>query len=123
MLTKSNVSVALTSMRVSVVPSMAIKATLLIAIFLMCGMVVMAQGRKYGLFVGINQYPRPDEQLFGAVNDATKLRQKMIKGFGFAEGDTTLLTDAAATRKAIFDSITGYRQKAKSGDLFLFTYS
>src|ERR1044071_4240128 len=105
MLTKSTASVAQTSLRVSVVLSMASKLTAVVVIFLMCGMVAMANGHKYGLFVGINQYPRPDEHLFGAVNDATKLRQKMIKDFGFAECDTTLLTDAAATRKAIIDGI------------------
>lgn len=121
MLTKS--TVARTSLRVSAVLFIASKLTVVVVMFLMCGVVAMAQGHKYGLFVGINQYPRPDEQLFGAVNDATKLRQKMIKDFGFAEDDTTLLTDAAATRKAIIDGITSYRQKAKSGDLFLFTYS
>lgn len=111
------------TLRVSFVVSIPSRLAVVVVIFLMCGMVAMAQGRKYGLFVGINEYPRAEERLYGAVNDATKLRQQMIKDFEFAESDTQSLTDAGATRKAIIDSIKAYQQKAKAGDLFLFTYS
>lgn len=111
------------TLRASFVFSVPSRLAVVVVIFLMCGMVAMAQGRKYGLFVGINEYPRADDRLYGAVNDATKLRQQMIKDFGFAESDTKALTDLAATRKAIIDNIKIYQQQAKTGDLFFFTYS
>src|SRR5215213_10698607 len=111
MLTKSTVSVALTSLRVF------FPLSVVVVILLLCGTAGMAKGRKYGLFVGINAYTGPGEQLFGAVNDATKLRGQMIKNFGFEEGDTKLLTDASATREAIVAGIRAYQQKAQAGDL------
>jgi hypothetical protein len=111
------------TLRASFVFSIPGRLAVVVVIFLMCGIVATAQGRKYGLFVGINEYPRADERLLGAVNDATKLRQQMIKDFGFAESDTKALTDAVATRKAIIDNIKAYQQQAQAGDLFLFTYS
>lgn len=122
MLTANNLFVAQTSLRVSFTFLLTRRLGVVVVIFLMCGMVAMGQGRKYGLFVGINEYPRPDERLAGAVNDAKNLHEKM-KDFGFEESNTTLLTDAAATRQAIIDNIRSYQQKAKAGDLFLFTYS
>ena len=57
-----------------------------------------AKDRKFGLFVGINAYSGGISPLRGCVNDATKMREAMMTKFGFKAADTTLLTDAGATR-------------------------
>jgi hypothetical protein len=77
------------------------KAMLVAFVFLIAASSASAAGKKYGLFVGINAYGGGINQLKGCVNDATKMRDAMVTKFGFNAADTTLLTDAAATREAI----------------------
>jgi len=96
---------------------------LLIAfVFVIATSSASAAGRKYGLFVGINAYGG-DSNLKGCVNDVTKMREAMMTNYGFAAADTTLLTDAAATRAAILTNLKKYQTLARAGDLFLFDYS
>lgn len=82
-----------------------------------------AKDRKYGLFVGINAYTGGISPLGGCVNDATKMREAMVSKFGFKTADTTLLTDAAATRAAILTNLNKYATLAGPGDLVVFHYS
>lgn len=82
-----------------------------------------AKDRKYGLFVGINAYTGGITPLKGCVNDATKIREAMITKFGFKMADTTLLTDAAATRAGILANLQKYQTLAGVGDLVVFHYS
>lgn len=77
--------------------SLTVKSFLIALVFLIAASSASAAGKKYGLFVGINAYGGNSE-LKGCVNDATKMREAMIGKFGFMAANTTLLTDAAATR-------------------------
>ena len=82
-----------------------------------------AKGKKYGLFVGINAYQDGINPLKGCVNDATKMREAMISKFGFNAADTTLLTDAAATRAGILTNLNKYATLAGPGDILVMHYS
>lgn len=82
-----------------------------------------AKSKKYGLFVGINAYTGGISPLRGCVNDATKMREAMTTKFGFKAADTTLLTDAAATRDGILANLKKYQALAGVGDILVFHYS
>ena len=82
-----------------------------------------AKNRKFGLFVGINAYSGGINPLKGCVNDATKMREAMMTKFGFKAADTTLLTDAAATREGILSNLKKYETLAGAGDILVFHYS
>ncbi|MCY7377260.1 MAG: caspase family protein [Pyrinomonadaceae bacterium] len=80
-----------------------------------------AQGKKYGLFVGINTYQ--SKPLKGCVNDAKNLQGTLAARYGFDTNNTTLLTDEQATRDGILGSIKSYQAKAQAGDVFVLTFS
>jgi hypothetical protein len=82
-----------------------------------------AAGKKYGLFVGINKYTGGISSLSGCVNDATNMRATLQSKFGFLPADSTLLTDAAATRDGIIAGLKKYQALASKGDIFVFHYS
>ena len=82
-----------------------------------------AAGKKYGVFVGINKYSGGINELAGCVNDVTNVRATLMQKFGFMAADTTMLTDAAATREAIIANLLAYQAKVGRGDLFVFDYS
>jgi hypothetical protein len=99
------------------------KVLLIAFVFLVAASSASAAGKKYGLFVGINAYTGDINPLKGCVNDATRMRLTMVQNFGFNTLDTTLLTDAAATRAAILANLKKYQNVAGPGDLFVFHYS
>jgi metacaspase-1 len=82
-----------------------------------------AMGKKYGLFVGINDYPGTENDLRGAVNDAINMRALLQAKFGYLAANTTLLTDSKATRANILDQLRKYGALATSGDTLVFQYS
>lgn len=82
-----------------------------------------AAGRKYGLFVGINEYPDTIGALGGCVNDAKKMQNTLVTKYGFKASDTTLLLDAAATRDGIISQMKRYEKLAGAGDIFIMHYS
>lgn len=82
-----------------------------------------AKGKKYGLFVGINDYPKAIGALAGCENDAKEMQKVLAAKYGFKTADTTLLLSAAATRQAIIDEIKKYSEKAGAGDIFVMHYS
>lgn len=106
-------------------PARRIVATTFLPLVLLfaCAADAEARGRKYGLFVGINAYAAPTSPLYGCVNDAQNLQRAMTTRYGFARRDTSLLTDARATRQNILAAIGRYQARAAEGDLFVFTYS
>jgi metacaspase-1 len=57
------------------------------------------------LLVGVNIYKLPGSNLSGCVNDATNVRDILLKYFGFAVKDIRVLADARATRKAIMERL------------------
>lgn len=80
------------------------------------------------LCVGINQYDVEGLRLSAATRDATEVFtaiQEYCVGpnnrFGKAEGQ--LITDQAATRKAVLDALEAIRAKSKPGELVLFMFA
>lgn len=88
---------------------------------------------KYALCIGVNEYdgeaweeagyPEALESLKGPVNDATNLRDNLVGRGGWARSNTTLLTDAAATKAAIRAAFASYAAKAEPGDTFVYQHS
>lgn len=76
---------------------------------------------KYAMLVGINKYP--GNALNGCVNDVTKLREMLVKSFGFPAENVLLLTDEQATRANILAKLDEFTAKLKRDDLFVFAYS
>ncbi len=102
-----------------------IKTIVVTGLLLLVGLTVnsFAQGKKYGLFVGINRYPEPVHALRGCVNDALNFHRRLTTQYGFAPENTTVLTDGQATRDGILNNLKAYQAQAQAGDLFVFTYS
>lgn len=84
---------------------------------------VSAKNKKFGVFVGINDYPGMNNDLSGAVNDARNLRKLLTIRFRFLPSNTTLLLDKSATRANIIAKIKEYGQLAGNGDILVFHYS
>ena len=82
-----------------------------------------ASGKKYAIFVGINDYPGTENDLTGAVNDAKNFKDLLTTKFGFPVANTTTLLDSAATRENIISHITAYGALVGSGDILVFQYS
>ena len=99
------------------------KALIIAFISLVAVSAAEAKGKKYGLFIGINAYGDGISPLKGCVNDATKMREAMTTKFGFNVADTTLLTDAAATRAGIMTELNKYAALAGAGDILVVHYS
>lgn len=74
---------------------------------------------KYGLVIGINDYPGTGSDLSGCVNDANDWK-KLLEQRGFS---VARLIDKAATGKAIREGIEKIISPAKSGDLVVIQYS
>ena len=79
----------------------------------------------YALFVGIDAYPAPVNQLNGCVNDVTRLHdllQTRVTG-GSDRFAPVLLTNEKATRQGIIDGWRGHLGQARKGDVALVYYS
>jgi metacaspase-1 len=75
------------------------------------------------LIVGVNKYKLPGSDLQGCVNDATNVRDILLKYFNFTVKDIRVLVDGRATKKAILDRLKWLVKDAKSGDRLLFHFS
>lgn len=82
-----------------------------------------AKNKKFGIFVGINDYPGTKSDLIGAVNDAKDLRSLLTSKFGFLPANVALLLDNQATRAGIIAKIKAFGAKAGDGDVLVFAYS
>jgi hypothetical protein len=80
-----------------------------------------AAPKKFALVIGIDKYEI--SSLFGCVKDAEMFRDALINYSGFRREDIEMLTDKAATYRAILDALVERRQKAQRGDLFVFYFS
>ena len=78
---------------------------------------------KKALLVGINRYKIPGADLRGCVNDVKNLRAVLTASYGFAGTNIKILTDYAATTKAMRDAIATLVKGAKKGDVLLLHYS
>lgn len=79
--------------------------------------------KKSGFLVGINDYPGSQNDLQGCINDSTNVYDILVKYYGFAPSDITLLSNKRATRKAIIDGLQKLVESAVSQDVLVFHYS
>ncbi|KAG8922039.1 Ca(2+)-dependent cysteine protease [Tulasnella sp. 418] len=86
-------------------------------------------GRKRGLFIGINYLAAPRAQLEGCINDAKKMRDFVITRFDYNEEDTLLLTDDTRdprnypSKANIIRAMLWLVQDARSNDSLFFHFS
>lgn len=86
-----------------------------------------ARGDRYALCVGINDFqhlPR-GSWLNGCVNDANDFAQILAAGYGFADGQIEVLTDAAATKDTVMGRLGEAMDRAAADGLkhLVFTFS
>jgi caspase domain-containing protein len=77
--------------------------------------------KRFALVIGIDKYGIAPLQ--GCARDAEKFRTALINDRGFRQENIELLTDEAATYKAILQALGEQYQKAQRGDLFVFYFS
>src|SRR5438270_6362825 len=75
----------------------------------------------------INAHPVPERDLpnlTGAVNDVTAIQEMLVLLYGFDRRDIIILTDQAATRGAILQSVEHHLvDPSGKGDVVLFYYA
>jgi hypothetical protein len=78
---------------------------------------------KRALLIGVNHYQIPGAELRGCVNDVQDLKAALIEFHGFTNSDIKVLTDGAATKKAMQAGITALLKDSKAGDVAVLHYS
>ncbi len=78
---------------------------------------------KKALLIGINRYKIPGADLRGCVNDVKNMKGVLTQMYGFASKDVSVMTDFAATTKAMKAAISKLVRDARSGDVVLLHYS
>lgn len=78
---------------------------------------------KKALLIGINKYQVPGADLRGCVNDVKNLGSALIDLYGFKKADIAVLTDAAATKKAMETGIKNLIASGRKGDVLVLHYS
>jgi uncharacterized caspase-like protein len=68
---------------------------------------------KKALLIGINRYQIPGADLRGCVNDVRNMQSVLTGHFGFEGADISLVTDGAATTKAMRAGIAALIKGAK----------
>ncbi len=75
------------------------------------------------VLIGINRYQIPGADLRGCVNDVKGMQGVLTKYYGFKAEDITLLTDLAATKRAMQAAIKALVSQARAGDVLVLHYS
>jgi hypothetical protein len=78
---------------------------------------------KRAFLVGINRYRIAGADLRGCVNDVKDLSAALVEFHGFKKGDIAVVTDLAATKKAIQAGIKALLRDSKTGDTALVHFS
>jgi hypothetical protein len=78
---------------------------------------------KKALLIGVNRYKIPGADLRGCVNDVKNLQAVLTQMYGFASKDIAVLTDFAATTKAMQAAASKLVSDARKGDVLLLHYS
>lgn len=78
---------------------------------------------KRAVLIGINRYQIPGADLRGCVNDVKNMQGVLTRYYGFKAADIAVLTDLAATKKAMQAAIKDLVGKARAGDVVLLHYS
>jgi Caspase domain len=81
------------------------------------------QGRIYGLFAGISDYPGKAADLVFTADDAVHLRDALMAGAGMRESDQITLLDRQVTRAAIREAVHELGRRAQPADEFVFFFS
>jgi hypothetical protein len=82
-----------------------------------------AQGAKYAVVIGINDYPGTSSDLQYTVADANEMSYVLTNIYGFPAKNVTELTDSAATKTAIYNAVNNIKSVAKPGDEVVFFFS
>jgi hypothetical protein len=98
-------------------------SALCLMILMMFAAAVPAKDKKYGIFVGITDYPGLDSDLPGAAPDAKNIQSLLMSKYRFPAANTVLLLDRNATRDKIIATIKSYGQLIGMGDVLVFHYS
>ncbi|MDQ7824291.1 MAG: caspase family protein [Candidatus Eremiobacteraeota bacterium] len=80
-------------------------------------------GGIYALFVGINKYTDPSNDLGECVNDVNGMKESLTQSSLWNGATVETLTDYDATKTAIMSKISSLGAQAGSGSLFFFYYS
>ncbi|WP_258142667.1 caspase family protein [Arthrobacter sp. MYb227] len=87
----------------------------------------LRKGDRYALCVGINEFQNlpKGSWLNGCVNDANDFAALLGQGFGFANDQIEVLTDAAATKDAVMSRLGAAMERAENDGLkhIVFTFS
>jgi hypothetical protein len=78
---------------------------------------------KRALLIGINRYQIDGADLRGCVNDVKDLSATLVEFYGFSRKNVTVLTDGAATKKAMEAGIKALVRDSKKGDVAVLHYS
>jgi len=78
---------------------------------------------KRALLIGINKYQIPGADLRGCVNDVKDMVAALVEFHAFKKSDITVLTDGAATKKAMQAGIQALVRDSKKGDVAVLHYS
>lgn len=78
---------------------------------------------KKAVCIGIDDYPGERFDLNGCVNDARAWAEVLVKHFGFARSDITLINDEWATKAGILSAIDNLLLGVRAGDVRVFVYS
>ena len=78
---------------------------------------------KRAFLIGINRYQVAGADLRGCVNDVKDLSAALIEFHGFRKSDISVVTDLAATKKAMETGIKALVRASKKGDVAVLHYS
>ncbi len=78
---------------------------------------------KKAVLIGVNRYKIPGADLRGCVNDVENMKGVLTQMYGFAGKDIDVLTDFAATTKAMQAAMSKLVREARQGDVLLLHYS
>jgi hypothetical protein len=82
-----------------------------------------SQGRVYGLFAGISDYQPPNTDLEYTAEDATRIRDALIRGGGMRAEDAYTLVDSEATIGNVASAIRDIASRMQPDDTFVMFYS
>jgi hypothetical protein len=82
-----------------------------------------SQGRVYGLFAGISDYPGTDSDLSYTAEDATRIRDALVRGGGMRAQDAVTFVDSDATIGNITAAIRDIGRRMQPEDTFVMFYS
>jgi hypothetical protein len=82
-----------------------------------------SQGRVYGLFAGISDYQSPTTDLQYTAEDATRIRDALLRGGGMHAEDAFTFVDGDATVSNVTAAIRDIARRMQPEDTFVMFYS